>query len=132
MDQILIQRLSSQFTDAEALVDPLCFELWAPGMRYGEGQIIRHADGLFRLLQTVDASAAHQPPDAPGLLAVYRPIVRESLGTRDDPIVFVFGMDAAAGRYYAHDGRLWLCKGDMLPCVWPPGTPGLWQWEPAA
>ena len=27
------------------------------------------------------------------------------------------------------NGLLLTDKADMIPCVWPPGTPGLWQWE---
>lgn len=28
-----------------------------------------------------------------------------------------------------HNGTVYLCKGDMIPCVWEPGSAGLWQWE---
>ena len=30
---------------------------------------------------------------------------------------------------YRYEDKTYLCKGDMIPCVWTPGTAGLWQWE---
>ena len=63
------------------------------------------------------------------MLAVYRPIDREHAGTLADPIPWVYGMDCYSGKYYVHGGITYLCKSDMLPCVWEPGSAGLWQWE---
>ena len=48
---------------------------------------------------------------------------------REDPIPWVYGMDCTNGLYYTYEGTLYLCKSDMKPCVWAPGSPGLWQWE---
>jgi hypothetical protein len=127
--QIIVQRQSAVLTDAEALTAPQAFEVWAPSMKYGAEQVIAHAGGLYRVAQDVAQSQVHQPPDAAGLLAVYRPIVPGHAGTAADPIPYVYGMDCVTGLYYSYDGRVYLCKGDMLPCVWPPGTAGLWQWE---
>lgn len=67
-----------------------------------------------------------------GMLAVYRPIDQVHEGTKEDPIPFVYGMDTEEGKYYAYEGITYLCKQDMIPCVWPPNTPGLWQWEVVA
>ena len=30
---------------------------------------------------------------------------------------------------YSYNGVVYLCKADMKPCVWAPGTAGVWQWE---
>ena len=69
-----------------------------------------------------------QPPDAEGMLAVYRPVDVVHAGTLEDPIPWVYGMDCHSGLYYSHGGRVYLCNADMIPCVWEPGTEGLWQW----
>lgn len=71
----------------------------------------------------------HQPPHGEGMLAVYRPIDKAHTGTQEDPIPWVYGMDCTAGLYYSYNGVVYLCKADMKPCVWAPGTAGLWQWE---
>ena len=51
-------------------------------------------------------------------------------GSIDDPIPFVNGMDVETGKYYTYNGLLYQAQADMKPCVWPPDTPGLWQWRP--
>lgn len=84
---------------------------------------------MYRVVQAVTPQA-HQEPGGEGMLAVYRPIDREHAGTLEDPIPWVYGMDCAAGLYYSHEGCMYLCKGDMKPCVWAPGSAGVWQWEP--
>lgn len=38
-------------------------------------------------------------------------------------------MDVYTGKYYTFQGKLYRAKADMIPCIWEPGTPGLWQWE---
>ena len=74
---------------------------------------------------------AHQAPHDEGMLAVYRPIDREHAGTADDPIPWVYGMDCYAGKCYRYNGKVYQVAegGDMIPCTWPPDTPGMWQWE---
>lgn len=72
----------------------------------------------------------HQPPHGEGMLAVYRPIDEGHAGTLEDPIPWVYGMDCHAGTYFSYNGHIYLVAegGDMIPCVWPPDTAGLWQW----
>lgn len=70
-----------------------------------------------------------KPPHGEGMLAVYRPIDKGHAGTVDDPILWEYGMNCYEGKYYSHSGKTYLCKQNMTPCVWEPGTPGLWQWE---
>lgn len=132
--QIIVQRQSAILTDAEALTAPQAFEQWGPGMKYGKDQIIWHAasDKLYRLMNDVEKSQAHQPPGGKGMLAVYRPIEVSATGTIDDPIPYTYGMDCRDGLYYSYGGKLYLCKADMLPCIWPPDTAGMWQWEEVA
>lgn len=66
---------------------------------------------------------------AEGMLAIYRPLVPGHAGTLKDPIPWVSGMDVDEGKYYSFSGKTCLAKADMKPCVWAPGTAGLWQWE---
>lgn len=106
---------------------PVCPE-WAPGETYLRGGIINHEDQAYRVMQSVDA-LEHQPPGSEGMLAVYRPLTPGHAGTPADPIPWIYGMDVTSGTYYRYDGTIWLAKSDMKPCVWAPGTPGLWQWE---
>lgn len=114
--------------DATALtLAPVC-PLWQAGTHYEAGEIVNHDGQPYRVVQAVD-SLEHQPPGADGMLAIYRPLNTENSGTIDDPIPFVSGMDVYNGKYYSFNGNVYLCKQDMTPCVWDPGTDGLWQWE---
>ena len=72
---------------------------------------------------------------ATGMLAVYRPLSvdpetgEEPNGSQEHPYAFIYGMDVHSGKYYSYNNHLYLAKSDMMPCVWPPDTEGLWQWE---
>lgn len=133
--RIIVQRESGRLTDAEAITAPLGLELWGPDRPYDKGQKIRHDERmpgvpqLYEVMQDIKSSIATQPPDADGMLAVYRPIVQSHAGTIDDPIPYVYGMDCKAGLYYIYLDAVYLCNGDMIPGIWPPGTSGMWQWE---
>lgn len=109
---------------------PTWTELLAAGQPIQPGVCLMHNGQFYRQAQSSAVTPqAHQPPGGEGMLAVYRPIDREHTGTMADPIPWVYGMDCYSGKYYAHGGITYLCKSDMLPCVWAPGTAGLWQWE---
>ena len=127
-----IEQAASYVPKDKALDMPTVFPTWesvlAAGKQLAAKTIIRKAGTLYEVQQAV-TPAAHQPPDAEGMLAIYRPIVPTSEGSINDPIPWVYGMDCTTGKYYSHNGRTYLCKGDMKPCVWEPGSPGLWQWE---
>lgn len=114
--------------DASALaLSPIC-PSWGAGTHYEAGEIVNHDGQAYRVIQAVN-SLEHQPPGAEGMLAIYRPLNTENSGTIDDPIPFVNGMDVYNGKYYSFNEKTYLAKADMLPCVWNPGTAGLWQWE---
>ena len=116
--------------DATALtLSPICPE-WEANHHYEAGEILNHGGQAYRVVQTVDAIES-QPPDADGMLAIYRPLNQEHEGTQDDPVPYVNGMDVYNGKYYSFNGKTYLAKADMIPCVWDPGTAGLWQWEEA-
>ena len=121
-------------TDAVALSIPDLLPCWdellAAGQPIQPGVCLMHNGQCYRQVQSGPVTPqAHQPPGGEGMLAIYRPIEREHTGALADPIPWVYGMDCYSGKYYAHGGITYLCKSDMLPCVWEPGSAGLWQWE---
>ncbi len=124
------------FTGAEFAVFARAglFPVWVAGETYAAGNRLAYEGVVYETQQPVTAQA-HQPPGSTGMLAVYRPISvdaetgDEPDGSRDNPYGFISGMDVFGGSYYAFEGLLYLAKADMIPCVWAPGTPGLWQWE---
>ena len=125
---------ATTLTDTQALAVQSLAKTWEQALADGTpleyNTILRKGDRLYRVAQEGSVTPqAHQPPDGEGMLAVYRPIDKAHAGTLEDPIPWVYGMDCTTGLYYSYEGGTYLCKGDMAPCVWPPDTPGLWQWE---
>lgn len=118
------------FTNAELVVIGKAgyLDSWKAGEKYQAGKRLMHNGSVYVVVQDV-AAQAHQPPDAAGMLAVYRPVDEEHAGTAADPVPFTYGMDVTNGKSYTFEGKTYLCKSDMAPCVWNPGTAGLWQWE---
>lgn len=110
------------------------FTDWAAGQTYAKGYRLAHKGIVYEVMQEV-TSLENQPPDAAGMLAVYRPLSvdpetgDEPDGSREHPYAFIYGMDVYSGKYYSYNNHLYLAKSDMTACVWPPDTEGLWQWE---
>lgn len=127
---------TTSLSDNQALAIPELFPVWedvlAAGEPLAEGCVLRDGEILYRVVQAGGVTPQeHQPPHGEGMLAVYRPIETEHAGTQEDPIPWVYGMDCRAGQYFSYEGHVYRVAvgGDMIPCVWTPGTPGLWQWE---
>lgn len=118
---------ASTLTDETARAIPDLLPTWAELLTAGQpiqpGVCLVHEGQTYRVVQTVTPQA-HQPPGGEGMLAVYRPIDREHAGTLADPIPWVYGMDCLEGKYYSCEGKRYLAKLDMLPCVWTPGSAG--------
>ena len=111
---------------------PTWDELLSAGQPIQPGVCLMHNGQCYRQVQSgAVTQQAHQPPGGDGMLAVYRPIDREHAGTQADPIPSVIGMDCTEGKYYSYNGHIYrvAAGGTMAPCVWEPGTAGLWQWE---
>lgn len=125
--RVVMQSIPIDDDETAIVLAPVCPE-WRAGARYEAGEIVNHDGQPYRVVQAVD-SLENQPPDADGMLAVYRPLNTGNTGTADDPIPYVYGMDVYSGKYYSFNGKTYLAKSDMKPCVWDPGTAGLWQWE---
>ena len=110
------------------------FDEWAVGETYAQGHRLAHKGVVYEIIQEVTA-LENQPPDAAGMLAVYRPLSvdpetgEEPDGSKERPYAFLYGMDVVKDRYYSYNGKLYLAKADMPACVWTPDTAGLWQWE---
>lgn len=124
--------VSTTLTDEQALSMPEFFAEWGPDTKYVYGQVIRRNGQLYRIEQSEATSIESQPPEAEGMLAVYRPIVLDHTGTLEDPIPWVYGMDCYSGKYYSYNGKVYKCTGDLIPCVWVPGADGVYQWEEIA
>nr|DAF73361.1 MAG TPA: hypothetical protein [Caudoviricetes sp.] len=110
------------------------FTDWAAGQTYAKAYRLAHKGVVYEVMQEVTA-IENQPPDATGMLAVYRPLSvdpetgGEPNGSKENPYSFIYGMDVHSGKYYSYNNHLYLAKSDMTACVWPPDTEGLWQWE---
>lgn len=129
-------RTMTTISDADALTMPDILPTWQSCLDAGEqippGVCVMHNGQCYRQVQSAAVTPqAHQPPDAAGMLAVYRPIERQHAGTRADPIPWVSGMDCYESKYYSYNGHIYRVAdgGTMKPCVWYPGMPDVWQWE---
>ncbi|SCJ81412.1 Uncharacterised protein [uncultured Flavonifractor sp.] len=114
-------------TTALAIPDllPRWDELLAAGQPIQPGVCLVHNGQTYRQVQSVPVTPqVHQPPGGEGMLAVYRPIVREHAGTVSDPIPWVRGMDCELNKYYVRNGVIYRAKQNMTPCVWEPGSDG--------
>lgn len=108
------------------------FPKWAADTDYTANQRIQHNGIVYKVVQDVH-SLEHQAPDAEGMLAIYQPLNSaaggEHAGTQEAPVPFIYGMSVSEGKYYSYEEKIYLCKAEMSPCVWYPGTAGMWQWE---
>lgn len=126
---------ATTITDKQALSMASLFPIWPDGVnkegQYIKDQIVQYKGHLYRIEQPTVTPVENEKPGGEGMLAVYRPIDVEHAGTLEDPIPFVSGMDCYAGKYYSYKGKVYKVAdgGTMKPCVWPPDTPDIWQWE---
>lgn len=130
----LYVQAATDVPDETALEMPDLFKTWEEVLEAGktvaENSIINDGGTLYRVVAAGGVlPQEHQPPHGEGMLAVYRPIDTAHAGTLEDPIPWVYGMDCTEGLYYSYNATVYLCKANMTPCVWAPGTAGLWQWE---
>ena len=118
--------------DEQALEIPSLYDSWQPNTSYKKDDIISYDSGSGIILYRVGqehTSLENQKPCDEGMLAIYRPIEIAHQGTIEDPIPWIYGMDCYKDKYYIHENKKYLCKNDMIPCVWEPGTIGVYQWE---
>lgn len=122
----LISIINTLQDDEIKLIAPICDE-WAPGVTYKKNFPLMWNQQVYLVLQE-HISQDHQQPDSPGMLSIYRPVHNDHSGTIADPIPWVYGMDCLSGKYYQFNNQIYLCLGDMIPCVWEPGASGVHQW----
>lgn len=131
--RVMAVQAAPTMTDDQALTMPDLFPTWEQVLEEAKplkkDAIINDGGTLYRVVQDNTTPQEGQPPHGEGMLAVYRPIDQSHTGTAEDPIPWIYGMDCHEGTYYSYNGKTYLCKSDMLPCVWAPDTAGLWQWE---
>lgn len=131
----LVQTMSFTASEFSLLAKAELFLVWTVGETYPQGRRIQHEGIVYEVVAADGVTAeAHRPPDGEGLLAVYRPLSTNPetgetpTGTQDDPIPYIGGMDVVKDKYYSYNGKLYKANLTMPACVWPPDTPGLWQW----
>lgn len=131
--RVMAVQAAPTMTDDQALTMPDLFPTWEQVLEEAQplkkDSILSDGGTLYRVVQDNTTPQEGQPPHGEGMLAVYRPIDQSHAGTAEDPVPWIYGMDCHEGTYYSYNGKTYLCKSDMLPCVWAPDTPGLWQWE---
>lgn len=129
-----LQTSSFSTEEFSLLAKALMFESWQAGVTYEAGYRIAYEGMIYEVIQKV-TSIENQPPNAEGMLAVYRPLSvdaetgEEPDGSMEHPYTFIYGMDVAKDKYYLYEEKIYIAKADMPACVWYPGTSGLWQWE---
>lgn len=106
---------------------------WISDAQYKQGDRIQHNGVVYQVAQDTMSSAVY-PPDAEGVLAIYRPLSvvgsPEADGSLESPYAFISGMDCEAGKYYSYNGKVYKAVQDMKPCMWEPGSAGtaaIWQ-----
>lgn len=128
------QTMSLSTEDMMTIAHAGYFPTWEASLDLEAGDRLYYEGSVYEVVQN-HTSQAHQPPNAEGMLAIYRPLAAdpdtgvENTGTLEDPIPYQYGMNVYNGKYYSYNGATYLAKADLIPCVWNPDTAGLWQWE---
>lgn len=96
-----------------------------------KGEIITYNGRTYEVIAPHTSNIVAYPPET--TFAYYRLVELEHTGTLDDPIPYPetpgIVVNVKSGLYYSYKGNVYKAKGDMPNCVYPPDTPGMWQWE---
>ena len=100
------------FSNNDALKVKNLFDDWIDYTANGadnlkKGQIVKTADGLWRVRQEHKAQK-HYPPSI-HTASLYERIVKDHAGTEDDPIPYAPPMKIFNGKYYTQDNVLYKC-----------------------
>lgn len=105
-------RQVTTFSNNEALKVRNLFDDWSDfiGQTLNAGQIVRTAEGLWRVRQGHKAQKHYAP--SIHTAALYERIVRDHEGTESDPIPYAPPMEIFSGKYYTQDGVKYYCNRD--------------------
>ena len=105
-------RQVTTFSNNEALKVRDLFDDWSDfiGQTLNAGQIVRTAEGLWRVRQEHVAQKHYAP--SIHTAALYERIVKDHEGTEKDPIPYAPPMEIFNGKYYTQEGVLYLCTRD--------------------
>lgn len=96
-----------------------------------KGEIITYNGRTYEVIAPHTSNAAAYPVET--TFAYYRLVELEHTGSLDDPIPYPetpgIVVNVKNGLYYSCKGSTYRAKADMPNCVYPPDTPGMWQWE---
>lgn len=131
--ELTAQNLPFSAAEFKQLAKAGMFDDWKADHLYAAKERFVHEQVVYESL-IEHTSQAHQVPGGEGMLAVYRPLsladeAGAADGSLDNPFTFVMGMDVASGLYYLYEDKKYLATAAMIPCVWAPGTAGVWQWQ---
>lgn len=111
------------------------YPLWAIGVNYAIGQVVRHVDGLYKVVQAHTSQAGWEPPAVPALFTAYR----NATGPSPDSWVQPTGaQDAyAIGDRVTHDNpndssNIWIYESAIDGNTTEPGRDGTFDrwWTP--
>ena len=97
--------------DNTALTGMELYPVWAVGLAVGVGQRYQFNGKLYKCRQAHTTQADWTPDATPALWAV---IDVTHVGTVDDPISAVAGMEYTKGRYYIEDGVIYLMNREGM------------------
>lgn len=105
-------RQMTTFSNNEALKVKDLFDDWSDfiGQTLNAGQIVRTAEGLWRVRQEHVAQKHYVP--SIHTAALYERIVKDHEGTESDPIPYAPPMEIFNGKYYTQDGVKYYCNRD--------------------
>lgn len=108
-------REMTEIADNDALKVKDLFDDWIDYTADGaenlkKGQIVKTADGLWRVRQEHKAQK-HYPPSI-HTASLYERIVKDHAGTESDPIPYAPPMEIFNGKYYTQDDVKYLCTRD--------------------
>ena len=100
-----LQTASFSVSEFAVMAQAHVFDSWQAGQSYSAGYRLEHEGIVYEVVQAV-TSIETQPPNAEGMLAIYRPLSIDSEtgitpdGTREKPYTFISGRDVYEGNYY--------------------------------
>lgn len=105
-------RQMTTFSNNEALKVKGLFDDWSDfiGQTLNAGQIVRTAEGLWRVRQEHMAQRHYTP--SIHTAALYERIVKDHEGTESDPIPYAPPMEIFNGKYYTQEGVKYYCNRD--------------------